>query len=889
LNAKEILSRYFGYSDFRKGQGKIIESILEKNDTLGIMPTGGGKSICYQVPALMMDGITLVISPLISLMHDQVSALLSNGVDATFINSSLTRIELEDTYYLISQNKYKLIYISPERLNSEEFLANLKALNISQIAIDEAHCISQWGHDFRKSYLEIEKFINQLEKRPIITAFTATATPKVKDDIIRNLKFSPKVFISGFDRENLKFTLVKGSDNKKYIEKYLKAHKGESGIIYASTRKEVDSLYEAFSKHFSVGKYHAGMNDREKVINQNRFLNDDIKIMIATNAFGMGIDKSNVRFVIHNNMPRDIESYYQEAGRAGRDGLASHCILLFNPRDIKTQRFFIENREFEVPQEILENSYEKLNSMINYCHTSKCIRSYILEYFGDEEIENCNNCSNCLKEGEEVDITVEAQKIISCIGRTKERYGVTVIVGILSGSRNKNIINWGLDKVSTYGIMKEYRQKEVKELIELLIGDRYLETSRGEYPLLKITEKGLKFIKNREKITRTIEKVEERVVGENFALFDRLRTLRNSLAKEAGVPPYVIFSDSALDEMSKKLPNTTDDFLEINGVGKTKCEKYGEAFLEIITKEAVRKRELEDSFVVYDIETTGFNAKSEDITEIGAIKIVNDEIIDSFSTLVKPNKKIPAKITKLTGITDEMVEDAPKLEEVLPKFLEFVGEFTVVGHNVNFDNSFIVEKSYNLLNIKWNPNSIDTCSLGRTLYRGKLEKFNLKSLSNYLGVNLENHHRAVDDAKATAEIFLIMKKENINLIKRDKKVKKVSSSKKRGNHLTSYELFNSGKTLKEIGDEVGVTENTVINHLARAIEEGYDFNLSSFVTKDEINLIEEKIKEVGYEKLKPLKLALPEEISYNQIKIVLANWRKITRMLKENIMSEQKR
>jgi ATP-dependent DNA helicase RecQ len=581
----EILKKYFGYTVFRDGQEEIIENILNKKDTLGVMPTGGGKSICYQIPALVFDGITLVISPLISLMQDQVTALNTLGIPSVYINSSLSQKESNEIFKNIYADQYKIVYVAPERLENEYFVEQIKAKHISQIAVDEAHCISQWGHDFRKSYLGIPRFIDKLQTRPVVSAFTATATPKVREDIVRNLKFNPDIFLNGFDRKNLKFTTVKGVNSLAYIKKYLKEHSGEGGIIYASTRKEVDSIHnELISRGYKAGKYHAGLKDSERENFQNSFVEDELDIMVATNAFGMGIDKSNVRFVIHNNLPKDIESYYQEAGRAGRDGLDSNCVLIFNPRDILTQRFFIENNQFDNSQEIMDIKYEKLNAMVNYCHTSQCIRSYILEYFGDEKIESCDNCSNCLDNSETQDITIEAQKIISCIGRTGERFGVNMIVGILAGSKNKNILKWNLDKITTYSIMKEYSQKEIRAIIDLLIGDGYIEVLKGEFPTLKLTKKAYSFIKNREIFLRKIAVVDKKVSYEGEQYFEALKKLRYEIARGEGKPPYTVFSDKTLREMAKYLPVNKEEMLEINGVGEVKFERYGAQFIGAIEK-----------------------------------------------------------------------------------------------------------------------------------------------------------------------------------------------------------------------------------------------------------------------------------------------------------------
>lgn len=578
----KILKKYYGYTSFRPGQEEIIDSILDGNDTVGIMPTGGGKSVCYQIPALLLEGITLVVSPLISLMKDQVDALNDLGISSAYINSSLSSKEYNKIYRNLKLGIYKIVYVAPERLENEEFIYEINNLNISQISIDEAHCVSQWGHDFRSSYLNIIKFIWQLKKKPIISAFTATATPEVREDIIYMLKIKPNVFITGFDRPNLKYIVVKGVNSTSYIKEYLKEHTGESGIIYCATRKEVDSLYGELSKRYKIGRYHAGMSDKERNENQEEFIKDNIEIMVATNAFGMGIDKSNVRFVIHSNLTKDLESYYQEAGRAGRDGLSSTCILIFNPKDIKTQRFFIENNQFGASSEIIKGKYEKLSTVINYAHTSKCIRSYVLEYFGELSVENCGNCSSCLDTRIEENITIESQKIISCIGRTKERYGINTIVSVLAGSKNASILKFKLNTQTTYGILKEYTQKEIRALMDLLVGDGYLEITTGEYPIVILTKKGKEFIKEKKEIFRKVEKIEKRVFQENMQLFEELKKIRKIIAEEENLPPYMIFSDKTLKEMSEKESSNQEDLLKVSGVGEIKLKKYGIRFLEKI-------------------------------------------------------------------------------------------------------------------------------------------------------------------------------------------------------------------------------------------------------------------------------------------------------------------
>ena len=487
----DVLHKYYGYTSFRKGQENIITSIINKEDVLAIMPTGGGKSICYQVPALCLDGITIVISPLISLMKDQVDALKTMGVKARLINSSLSNSEYNEALEEIENDECKIIYIAPERLDSMDFVNIIRGKNISQVAIDEAHCVSQWGHDFRVSYKKIPYFINRLDKRPIVTAFTATASNEVREDIINILNLhNPAVYITGFDRENLSINIVKSSSKNKYTLDYVENHKNESGIIYASTRKEVETIYEGLLKrNYSVAKYHAGLSNEARKEYQENFINDDIKIMVATNAFGMGIDKPNIRWVLHYNMPQSIENYYQEIGRAGRDGEDSECVLLFSPGDVHTQKYLvevgIENPERKRVQ------YKKLQQIVDLVYSNTCYRKNILNYFGEIFLDDCNNCSNCLNEGEVVDKTLDAQKVISCIARMKRSFGATMIIDVLRGSKNKKVLDLGFDTLTTYGIMKNYSNEDLKTFINTLVSHGFLDVvenigPKRKFPYYKI-------------------------------------------------------------------------------------------------------------------------------------------------------------------------------------------------------------------------------------------------------------------------------------------------------------------------------------------------------------------------------------------------------------------
>lgn len=580
--AKVLLKKYYGYDSFREGQEKVINSILEGRDTFAIMPTGAGKSICYQIPALLMKGITIVISPLISLMKDQVDALNDIGVKASFINSSLDQYELQERILMAVSGYTKLLYVAPERLESESFCELIKTLNISMIAIDECHCVSQWGHDFRPSYRSIAPLIKKLDHKPIVSAFTATATNEVKEDVVRLLGLKDSnVYTTGFDRKNLYFSVVRGENKKDYLLKYLENNKDQVGIIYAGTRKEVDNIYESLKKKgYSIGKYHAGMSDTARTKAQEDFLYDNVNIIVATNAFGMGIDKSNVRYVIHYNIPKNIEAYYQEAGRAGRDGEPSECILLFGAQDIMLQKFLIEQSIFSEERRI--NEYRKLQDVVDYCHTTKCLRKFILEYFGETDVPDfCDNCSVCKDETDLSDITIDAQKIFSCIARMKQRFGTVLVSQVLRGSKDKKVLDFGFEKLSTYGIMKNYTVKEIKDLINVLIADEYLYLTESQFPVVRLKEKAVSVLKGEENVFQKIHKAKKKVVQEN-SLFLLLKSLRKTISEREAVPPYIIFADAALRDMSEKLPENDEEFLDIKGVGESKLQKYGEEFLNTI-------------------------------------------------------------------------------------------------------------------------------------------------------------------------------------------------------------------------------------------------------------------------------------------------------------------
>ncbi len=582
--AKEILKRYYGYSEFRVGQEKSIVNILNKRDTFAIMPTGAGKSICYQIPSLILDGLTLVISPLISLMKDQVDALNSIGVKAAYINSTLSATEVEDRILKAQYGQYDLLYVAPERLESEVFCQTLRCINISLVAIDEAHCVSQWGHDFRPSYRQISRFIKGMPSRPIVAAFTATATEEVKEDVVRLLELqNPEVYVTGFDRDNLYLSVVKGVDKKDFILDYVDNNKDKVGIIYAATRREVEVIYEMlYKKGFKVGKYHAGLSENERKDNQEAFIYDDISIIVATNAFGMGIDKSNVRYVLHYNMPKTMEAYYQEAGRAGRDGEPSECILIFGEQDVVLQKYLADQNLNSPERKVRE--YRKIQMMADYCHTERCLRGYILGYFGEREYEEkCDNCSTCKDDTEITDITIEAQKIFSCVFRMNQRYGTTLIALVLKGSKNKKVVELGFDKLSTYGIMKQYSEKEIKNIINVLIAEGYMGLTESEYPVVRLTEKALAVLKGNEQVFKKMQRKVQKKQTDN-SLFNILKEVRKSISEREKVPPYIIFPDVTLREMSEYLPQNEYALLQIKGVGESKLKRYGEEFLDAIRK-----------------------------------------------------------------------------------------------------------------------------------------------------------------------------------------------------------------------------------------------------------------------------------------------------------------
>ena len=595
----ETLKQYFGYDNFRNGQEMLIDSILSGKDVLGIMPTGAGKSVCFQIPALMMDGCSIVVSPLISLMKDQVNSLTQSGIFAAFINSSLNERQIYKAMQNARDGAYKLIYVAPERLLEPNFLSFAQSAGISMLTVDEAHCISQWGQDFRPSYAQIPEFIASLPDRPVISAFTATATRQVSKDIVDLLGLDdPTVLVTGFDRQNLYFEVQKPKDKYTALTAFLKEKKERCGIIYCGTRAAVEEVCEKLKDdNYNASRYHAGLSDIERRENQDDFLYDRAQIMVATNAFGMGIDKSNVSFVVHYNMPKDIESYYQEAGRAGRDGEPADCLLLYSGQDVHTNRWLIENgRDREYPDNeteklLKEREHKRLREMTFYCTTNNCLREYILKYFGENPPNFCGNCGCCNTNFETTDITVETQKVLSCVTRMNERYGLNLIIDVLRGSKSEKVLRFGFDKLSTYGI-SEKSERQLREIINQLILMGYLLKTDDEYPVIRLGEYADKVLHGGEtvqmKLAKEVDKSPKSTKKQaamkpvDRGLFAVLRELRLTIANEQGVPAFVIFSDSALTDMCMKIPTTEGEFLNVSGVGIVKLERYGERFLSAI-------------------------------------------------------------------------------------------------------------------------------------------------------------------------------------------------------------------------------------------------------------------------------------------------------------------
>lgn len=590
----EVLKKYFGYESFREGQQELITEILEHHDVLGIMPTGAGKSICYQVPAVMLEGITLVISPLISLMKDQVGTLNEAGIRAAYLNSSLSYAQYRKALSLARGYTYKIIYVAPERLMSDDFLSFAKEMKISMVCVDEAHCVSQWGQDFRPHYLQIREFLKEMPQRPIVSAFTATATTQVKEDILQLLDMKePYTITTGFDRKNLYFAVEKPKDKYQALLHYVKQHTEDAGIVYCLSRKTVEEVCNRLcADGFAATRYHAGLSDAERMNNQDDFIYDRKTIMVATNAFGMGIDKSNVRFVVHFNMPKNMESYYQEAGRAGRDGEQADCILLYSGKDVRLNQFLIEqgsgheDMEEAVRMELQQKEKDRLKSMTFYCTIPSCLRHYMLKYFGEESDGFCGSCSNCLTQYEECDIRMEASRLVECIRHSGERFGKTMIVDIVKGSANAKIKSYHLDRNPAYGALKDNSRNHLYEILQHLLFQGILKQSEDGYSILSIDQEELlhtgqplmmKIVKEKQVQTPVAQ-----TYGGDNRLFELLRICRSQLARKAHVPPYMVFSDKTLHDMCAKVPHTREEMLEVSGVGEVKYDKYGEAFLKVI-------------------------------------------------------------------------------------------------------------------------------------------------------------------------------------------------------------------------------------------------------------------------------------------------------------------
>ena len=805
----DVLHKYYGYTSFRKGQENIITSIINKEDVLAIMPTGGGKSICYQVPALCLDGITIVISPLISLMKDQVDALKTMGVKARLINSSLSNSEYSEVLEEIENDECKIIYIAPERLDSMEFVNIIRGKNISQVAIDEAHCVSQWGHDFRVSYKKIPYFINRLDKRPIVTAFTATASNEVREDIVNILDLhKPAIYITGFDRDNLSINIVKSSSKNKYTLDYVENHKNESGIIYASTRKEVESIYEGLLKrNYSVAKYHAGLSNEARKEYQENFINDDIKIMVATNAFGMGIDKPNIRWVLHYNMPQSIENYYQEIGRAGRDGEDSECVLLFSPGDIHTQKYLvevgIENPERKRVQ------YKKLQQMVDLVYSNTCYRKSILNYFGEPFLEDCNNCSNCLNEGEVVDKTLDAQKVISCIARMKRSFGATMIIDVLRGSKNKKVLDLGFDTLTTYGIMKNYSNEDLKTFINTLVSHGFLDVvenigPRGSFPTIKLNEQSLKVIREEIKVEFKEDKVTKSRYVEN-ELYEMLVSLRSEISKEEGIAPYMVFGDATLKNMASVYATNKEEMLNISGVGQIKYERYGKRFEDIIEKYIEEKNIDKSKLNTVSGKSTGLNSEYFNVT--------------TDKKLYERLRDYRLSVSKLEGVLPYMILSSNTLKEIS-------GRYPLDEEQLK-----------------------DICGIGPV----KINKYGEDIINIVKEYIQENNINPKWEEK--------------------KRLKLVLDGDSRKNDEIALDLLNQNKDINDVADELEISVSTVLGYVYDYIKLGnninFDIDLKCMYTENEKEMILDAINRFGDEKVSVIKKVMPDYVKYESIRAVI--------------------
>ena len=805
----DVLHKYYGYTIFRKGQENIITSIINKEDVLAIMPTGGGKSICYQVPALCLDGITIVISPLISLMKDQVDALKTMGVKARLINSSLSNSEYNEALEEIENDECKIIYIAPERLDSMDFVNIIRGKNISQVAIDEAHCVSQWGHDFRVSYKKIPYFINRLDKRPIVTAFTATASNEVREDIINILNLhNPAVYITGFDRENLSINIVKSSSKNKYTLDYVENHKNESGIIYASTRKEVETIYEGLLKrNYSVAKYHAGLSNEARKEYQENFINDDIKIMVATNAFGMGIDKPNIRWVLHYNMPQSIENYYQEIGRAGRDGEDSECVLLFSPGDVHTQKYLVEVGIENPDRKRVQ--YKKLQQMVDLVYSNTCYRKNILNYFGEIFLDDCNNCSNCLNEGEVVDKTLDAQKVISCIARMKRSFGATMIIDVLRGSKNKKVLDLGFDTLTTYGIMKNYSNEDLKTFINTLVSHGFLDVvenigPRGSFPTIKLNEQSLKVIRQEIKVEFKEDKVTKSRYVEN-ELYEMLVSLRSEIAKEEGIAPYMVFGDATLKNMASVYATNKEEMLNISGVGQIKYEKYGKRFEDIIEKYIEEKNIDKSKLNTVSGKSTGLNSEYFNVT--------------TDKKLYERLRDYRLSVSKLEGVLPYMILSSNTLKEIS-------GRYPLDEEQLK-----------------------DICGIGPV----KINKYGEDIINIVKEYIQENNINPKWEEK--------------------KRLKLVLDGDSRKNDEIALDLLNQNKDINDVADELEISVSTVLGYVYDYIKLGnninFDIDLKCMYTENEKEMILDAINRFGDEKVSVIKKVMPDYVKYESIRAVI--------------------
>lgn len=734
--ARQMLKQVYGFDSFRKGQEDIISGLLEGKDTLAILPTGGGKSVCYQLPALLLPGTTIVVSPLISLMKDQVDALNRLGVSAAYLNSSLDAATYRDVVRQTLQGVYKLLYVAPERLDGTMFESLASQMHIPLIAIDEAHCVSQWGHDFRPSYRQLAGWIGRLENRPPVAAFTATATPEVSQDIADMLGLrKPNVFVTGFARTNLSLTVATGTDRRKFLRDYLAQRPDQSGIVYTATRKEAEEVCDNLNRlGISAAKYHGGLSDQERADAQEKFRFDEIRVMVATNAFGMGIDKPNVRFVVHWQMPGDVESYYQEAGRAGRDGEESECVLLFEPQDVQVQRFLIERSTADAERRTIQ--LNKLYTMMHYSRSDRCLLQFIVSYFGEADVPSCGKCSNCLDHSAKVDITEDSRKVLSCVGRLKGRFGVSLAAKVLKGSREKRIIEFGLDRLSTYGLLRSYVEKDITDLLYYLVAEGYLRISEGEYPTVSLTAEALPVLEGKVTVSRKQSAAVKRRTNESSAvsaanspLFEALRDWRREAAAREHVPPFMLFSDAALREIADRQPVVSEQLLEVKGVGHAKASKYGSDVIAIV------RCHRGEAAVQAEVRRNDRN--------------------DSKEKTTKSSKSGPAAAA---------------------------GDSSELAH--------------------------------------------LAGLSS---------------------------------------------------HMQSLTLYREDQSIADIAALRGMSRMTIENHLLRCAEEGETLNWDDFIPQQHEVLIVETISEIGAEKLRPIKDALPEEIDYFAIKAV---------MFKHNLMHQ---